>query len=176
LLHRPGPPGSTQPPRVTSFFVVRFPSPFFVCPLEKGLSMLRIQPVGYALVTAPSYAAGVDWAALQAAGGAPWHADPPFAACQTPYGPHWTEAGYWVTPARYPLEHVSSALTIENALWQRNLLLQAGVGYEHVGMLVVYGQDSAKGASLQAVMPAVWASAEYGKLVDKKRSLMGLDS
>jgi hypothetical protein len=134
--------------------------------------MLRIHPVGYALVNAP----GPDWSAIQAAGCAPWHVDPALVSCQNPYGPNRADAAYWIHPTRYPLEHVSTALTVENALWQRNLLLQAGVGYEHVGMLVVYGQYSAKGASLQAVMPAVWASAEYGKLVDKKRSLMGLDA
>ncbi|HVX14926.1 MAG TPA: hypothetical protein VHC22_27295 [Pirellulales bacterium] len=134
--------------------------------------MLRIRPVGYEFVNSP----GADWSALQATGGAPWHVDPGLVSCQNPYGPNRTDACYWIHPARYPLEHVSTALTVENALWQRNLLLQAGVGYEHVGMLVVYGQYSAKGASLQAVMPAVWASAEYGKLVDKKRSLMGLDT
>ncbi|HEV3344607.1 MAG TPA: hypothetical protein VG125_29800 [Pirellulales bacterium] len=135
--------------------------------------MLRIQPIGYAPFV-PSYETfAVNWYETEAIDGAPWRFDPRFeiiesfnALVDTDY--------VWLSGDKPPLQNVSSALTIENALLQRNLLLQCGVGNEHVGMLVVYGQYSAKGASLQAVMPAVWASTEYAKLVDKKRSLLHL--
>ena len=137
--------------------------------------MLRIQPVGYA-PSAPWYEPfAVNWREAEAVAAAPWRFDPRFeieesfnALVDTDY--------VWLSGDKPPLQNLSSALTIENALLQRNLLLQCGVGYEHVGMLVIYGQYSGKGASLQAVMPAVWASAEYAKLVDKKRSLLNLPS
>ncbi len=134
--------------------------------------MLRIHPIGHASLDPPPYAPVVDAGALLALAAAPWHCEVSIAPpCP---GPAY-DSGYACRHAyQYPLQHVSSALTIENALWQRNLLLQAGIGYEHVGMLVIYGQYSAKGASLQAVMPAVWASAEYAKLVEHKRSLLHL--
>ena len=135
--------------------------------------MLRIQPVGYALYQ-PSYAPAFDWSEAQALDNAPWHFEPRFEQVES-FNALLDEDYFWIADDKPPLQNLSSALTIENALLQRNLLLQCGVGYEHVGMLVVYGQYSAKGASLQAVMPAVWASAEYAKLIDKKRSLMGLD-
>lgn len=135
--------------------------------------MLRIQPIGYAPFV-PSYEPfAIDWGEAEAIAPAPWCFSPYFevqesfdALVDTDY--------LWLSGDRPPLQNLSSSLTIENALLQRNLLLQCGVGNEHVGMLVVYGQYSAKGASLQAVMPAVWASAEYAKLVDKKRSLLNL--
>ena len=134
--------------------------------------MLRIHPIGHASLDPPPYAPVVEAGALLALAAAPWH-------CEVSVGPGCdpvaNDGSYACRHAyQYPLQHVSSALTIENALWQRNLLLQAGIGYEHVGMLVVYGQYSAKGASLQAVMPAVWASAEYAKLVEEKRSQLNL--
>ena len=136
--------------------------------------MLRIQPIGYALLHQLQYAPAINWNEAQALSGAPWHFEPRFETIES-FNALVDEDYLWLSGDKPPLEHVSSALTIENALLQRNLLLQCGVGNEHVGMLVVYGQYSAKGASLQAVMPAVWASAEYAKLIDKKRSLMGLD-
>jgi hypothetical protein len=137
--------------------------------------MLRIQPIGYAPLAAWYPPIAVNWCEAAAIDAAPWHFDPGYelaeslnAAVDTDY--------LWLSGDKPPLQNLSSSLTIENALLQRNLLLQCGIGYEHVGMLVVYGQYSAKGASLQAVMPAVWASAEYAKLVDKKRSLLNLPS
>jgi hypothetical protein len=135
--------------------------------------MLRIQPIGYALLSPALYAPAVDWDETQALAESPWHFEPRFEVAES-FNALVDEDYFWIPGDKPPLQHVSSALTIENALWQRNLLLQCGVGYEHVGMLVVYGQYSGKGASLQAVMPAVWASAEYGKLIDKKRHLLGL--
>lgn len=132
--------------------------------------MSRIQPIGVGLSNAPLYAFALDWAE----GPPPAWCEPPFAVGECRHAPF--AADYCQPPGHLPpLQHLSTALTIENALWQRNMLLQCGVGYEHVGMLVIYGQYSGKGASLQAVMPAVWASAEYGKLIDKKRTLLGLD-
>lgn len=130
--------------------------------------MLRTQPVGLALSNAALAAFASDWA--QTPAHAAWHE----AICRASdeYHEPVAEACYWPPGRLPPLQHVSTALTIENALWQRNLLLQCGVGYEHVGMLVIYGQYSGKGASLQAVMPAVWASAEYAKLAEKKRALL----
>lgn len=135
--------------------------------------MPRIQPVGYAPLPYTSYLAPPDWSEPPAS------AEPP-----SQFDPQWElressqalvdEDYFWLSGDKPPVQNLSSALTVENALLQRNLLLQCGVGYEHVGMLVVYGQYSAKGASLQAVMPAVWASAEYAKLVDKKRQLLDL--
>lgn len=135
--------------------------------------MLRIQPVGYALIYQPNYAPAVAWSDAQALDNAPWRFEPRFEPIES-FNALLDEDYFWLSGDKSPVQNLSSALTIENALLQRNLLLQCGVGYEHVGMLVVYGQYSAKGASLQAVMPAVWASAEYAKLIDKKRSLMGL--
>lgn len=132
--------------------------------------MSRIQPIGLGLSNAAFYAFAPDWAE----GPPPTWYEPPFAVGECHQAPF--AANYCQPPGHLPpLQHLSTALTIENALWQRNMLLQCGVGYEHVGMLVIYGQYSGKGASLQAVMPAVWASAEYGKLIDKKRTLLGLD-
>ena len=137
--------------------------------------MLRIQPIGYAPLPLWYEPFAVDGCEAEAIAAAPWRYE---SRCDVVESCSVLVDQNYLPPCgyRYPLEHVSTALTIENALWQRNLLLQAGVGYEHVGMLVVYGQYSAKGASLQAVMPAVWASAEYAKLVDKKRSLLNLPS
>jgi hypothetical protein len=77
---------------------------------------------------------------------------------------------YWTD--RPPLENLSSALTIQNALLQRQLLLQCGVGYEHVGSLVRFQVYSAKGASLPAVMPAVWATPEFAERVQRKHELL----
>lgn len=136
--------------------------------------MLRIQPIGYAWAPPPPYAPSLDDYDSLVAENAPWRFGPRFEQFES-FNALVDEDYFWLSGDKPPVQNLSSALTIENALLQRNLLLQCGVGYEHVGMLVVYGQYSAKGASLQAVMPAVWASAEYAKLVDKKRSLMGLD-
>jgi hypothetical protein len=133
--------------------------------------MLRTQPVGLALSNAPLYPFAADWTGDQPLA---WH-ESPFEISRHCIAPV-ADDYYWPACKLPPLQHVSTALTIENALWQRNLLLQCGVGYEHVGMLVIYGQYSGKGASLQAVMPAVWASAEYAKLAEKKRALLGLDN
>lgn len=77
---------------------------------------------------------------------------------------------YWSD--RPPLENLSSALTIQNALLQRQLLLQCGIGYEHVGILVRFQVYSAKGASLPAVMPAVWATPEFAERVQRKHELL----
>lgn len=112
-----------------------------------------------------------DWSDLNGTAEAPWHARPGFEQVES-QNVLTDEDYFWYD--KPPLQNLSSALTIDNALLQRNVLLQSGTGYEHVGMLVVFGQYSAKGASLGAVMPAVWASAEYAKLVAKKRYLLGL--
>ena len=112
-----------------------------------------------------------DWADLEGAAHAPWRYHPGYEQVENE-NVLIDEDYFWYD--KPPLQNLSSALTIENALHQRNLLLQSGTGYEHVGILVVFGQYSAKGASLPAVMPAVWASAEYAKLVAKKRYLLGL--
>lgn len=136
--------------------------------------MLRIQPIGYGWAYTPPYALSFDAIESPLAESAPWRVDPRFEQFESANALV-DEDYFWLSGDKPPVQNLSSALTIENALLQRNLLLQCGVGNEHVGMLVIYGQYSAKGASLQAVMPAVWASAEYAKLVDKKRSLMGLD-
>lgn len=135
--------------------------------------MLRIQPIGHAPFDPPRYAPAADWSEAQALAESPWHFEPPFEVVES-FNNLVDEDYLWLSGDKPPLQNVGSALTIENALLQRNLLLQCGVGSEHVGTLVVFGQYSAKGASLQAVMPAVWASAEYAKLVEKKRSLLHL--
>lgn len=133
--------------------------------------MLRIQPVGYALLNQPWYTPAVRWGAAPALAEAPWRYNPRLEVAES-FNALVDEDYFWLSGDKPPLENVSSALTVERALLQRNLLLQCGVGNEHVGMLVVYGQYSAKGASLEAVMPAVWASAEYSKLVEKKHALL----
>lgn len=69
---------------------------------------------------------------------------------------------------RPPLENLSSALTYQNALLQRNVLLQTGMNSEHVGILVRFQPYSAKGASLPAVMPAVWATPEFAERVERQ--------
>lgn len=135
--------------------------------------MLRTQPVGLALYQPPLYAFAANWADNLVPTAAPGQ-ETPFEVRES-YNALVDEDYFWLSGDKPPVQNVSSALTIENALLQRNLLLQCGIGYEHVGMLVIYGQYSGKGASLQAVMPAVWASAEYGKLIEKKRALLGLD-
>lgn len=112
-----------------------------------------------------------DWEDLQGVAEAPWHFQPGYEQVES-QNVLTDEDYFWYD--KPSLQNLSSALTIDNALLQRNVLLQAGAGYEHVGILVVFGQYSAKGASLPAVMPAVWASAEYAKLVAKKRYLLGL--
>jgi hypothetical protein len=134
--------------------------------------MPRIQPIGLAPVAIPfeifSPTSSCEFAAEALA---PWRASGDFEQAEN-RNVLIDEDYFWYD--KPPLQNLSSALTIENALLQRNLLLQCGVGYEHVGMLVVYGQYSAKGASLQAVMPAVWASTEYARIVQEKRELLGL--
>ncbi|HWB13584.1 MAG TPA: hypothetical protein VG826_30445 [Pirellulales bacterium] len=146
--------------------------------------MLRIQPIGYAPFALWYEPLSINWCEAEAVNNwceaetidtSPWRFDPIW-EIQESANALIDEDYFWLSGDKPPLQNLSSALTIENALFQRNLLLQCGVGYEHVGMLVVYGQYSGKGASLQAVMPAVWASAEYAKLVDKKRSLLNLPS
>lgn len=77
---------------------------------------------------------------------------------------------------RPPLQNLSSALTYQNALLQRNVLLQTGMNSEHVGILVNFQPYSAKGASLPAVMPAVWATPEFAERVQRKHELMRLTS
>lgn len=79
---------------------------------------------------------------------------------------------FW--PGRAPLEHLSTALTPENALLQRNVLLQTGMNSEHFGILVVFQRFAAKAASLPAVLGAVLMSAEYAQHVARQRELMGL--
>jgi hypothetical protein len=73
---------------------------------------------------------------------------------------------------RPPLENLSSALTIQNALLQRNVLLQTGMNSEHVGILIRFQPYSAKGASLPAVMPAVWATPEFAERVQRMHQLL----
>jgi hypothetical protein len=80
----------------------------------------------------------------------------------------------WLSGDRPPLENLSSALTIQNALLQRNVLLQTGMNSEHVGILVFFQRYSAKGASLPAVLGAVLASPEYAQHAEHQRQLMGL--
>lgn len=124
--------------------------------------MLRIQPIGYAFAYHPRYSPGVNWSEPSLLAEVPWHFEPRFEVVES-FNALIDEDYLWLSGDKPPVQNLSSALTIENALLQRNLLLQCGVGYEHVGMLVVYAQYSAKGASLQAVMPAVWASTEYAR-------------
>jgi hypothetical protein len=135
--------------------------------------MLRIPPIGLALGYSP-YAIAANWSCASPPAAA-WQNEPCFELKES-YNALIDEDYFWLSGDKPPVQNLSSALTIQNALLQRNLLLQAGIGYEHVGMLVIYGQYSAKGASLQAVMPAVWASDEYTKLVEQKRALLGLDT
>jgi hypothetical protein len=77
---------------------------------------------------------------------------------------------------RPSLQNLSSSLTYQNALLQRNVLLQTGMNSEHVGILVKFQPYSAKGASLPAVMPAVWATPEFAERVQRKHELMRLTS
>ena len=142
--------------------------------------MLRIQPIGSSplghhrcapLANCDRTLLAPDWDDLQSIAEAPWYVPANFEQIESRNALIDEDYFWYDKPA---LQNLSSALTIENALLQRNLLLQSGTGNEHVGILVVFGQYSAKGASLPAVMPAVWASAEYAKLVAKKRYLMGL--
>lgn len=151
--------------------------------------MLRVSPVGYLLGHNPYRAAcavgrhswSADWnAVLETKAIRP----PPPAA--PPEGPAMLRSSvqaadlqilaalsdFW--PGRAPLEHLSTALTPENALLQRNLLLQTGMNSEHFGILVIFQRFSAKGASLPAVLAAVLTSPEYLEHVAKQRELMGL--
>lgn len=130
--------------------------------------MPRIQPIGYAPFVFSYEVFAPSSGELAQADFAPWRVPSDFEAAEN-RNALIDEDYFWYD--KPPLQNLSSSLTIENALLQRNLLLQCGVGYEHVGMLVVYGQYSAKGASLQAVMPAVWASAEYARLLEHKQLL-----
>ncbi len=143
-------------------------------------SMLRVQPIGSSplahhrcapLVDCDQPVLVPDWNDIEGIDDAPWRYHPGYEAVEN-QNVLIDEDYFWSD--KPPLQNLSSALTIEMALHQRNLLLQSGTGYEHVGILVVFGQYSAKGASLPAVMPAVWASAEYAKLVAEKRYLLGL--
>lgn len=130
--------------------------------------MLRILPVCHA----PSYAP--CWASSRAARPpAPWQSvePPPWVFERIENQNALTDSDYlWFSGDEPPLENLSSALTIQNALLQRQLLLQSGVGYEHVGMLVRFQVYSAKGASLPAVMPAVWATPEFAERVQRKHA------
>lgn len=128
--------------------------------------MPRIQPIGHAPFAFPYEVFAPSPQELAQVDFAPWHVTGEFEAVEN-QNALIDEDYFWYD--KPPVQNLSSSLTIENALLQRNLLLQCGVGYEHVGMLVVYGQYSAKGASLQAVMPAVWASAEYARLIEHRR-------
>ncbi|HUY90406.1 MAG TPA: hypothetical protein VMV10_16840 [Pirellulales bacterium] len=128
--------------------------------------MLRISPVCYAPSYAPCWAS--DRADLPPAR---WQAaePPPWAYEAVENQDALTDLDYtWFSGDKPPLENLSSALTIQNALLQRQLLLQAGVGNEHVGILVRFQVYSAKGASLPAVMPAVWATPEFAERVQRK--------
>ena len=130
--------------------------------------MPRIQPIGHAPFVFSYEVFAPSSRELAHADLAPWRATGGFEMVES-QNALIDEDYFWYD--KPPVQNLSSSLTIENALLQRNLLLQCGVGYEHVGMLVVYGQYSAKGASLQAVMPAVWASSEYANLLEQKRLL-----
>lgn len=134
--------------------------------------MPRIQPIGHAPFVFSYEVFAPSSHELAEADLAPWRASSGIESVEN-RNVLIDEDYFWYD--KPPVQNLSSSLTIENALLQRNLLLQCGVGYEHVGMLVVYGQYSAKGASLQAVMPAVWASAEYARLIEHKR-LVGAPS
>lgn len=153
--------------------------------------MLRIPPIGYAPALNPYHrppaaahcAPGADWNALLAAQS--MRPPPP---CIPSDAPPWVSSGasvqqaglrilamlsdFW--PGRAPLEHLSTALTQKNALYQRNLLLQTGMNAEHFGILVVFQRFSAKGASLPAVLEAVLTSPEYSQHIVTQRELMGL--
>lgn len=67
-----------------------------------------------------------------------------------------------------PLEHLSTSLTLKNALRQHHVLGQTGIRSQHVGAWVIFAQYSAKGASLAAVMPAVWLSPEFAHRVGQR--------
>lgn len=128
--------------------------------------MLRILPVCHPRSYAPCWASS--------------RADCPPALWQSVEPPPWASEAVenqdaladldylWLSGDQPPLQNLSSALTIQNALLQRQLLLQSGVGCEHVGILVRFQVYSAKGASLPAVMPAVWATPEFAERVQRK--------
>ena len=135
--------------------------------------MLTILPIGYAWL-APSWAPNrgarppAPW---QAAENASWLASqpPPWRFEQVENQNSQIDLDYAWTD-QPPLENLSSALTIQNALLQRNVLLQTGMNSEHVGILVRFQPYSAKGASLPAVMPAVWATPEFAERVARKHA------
>ena len=139
--------------------------------------MLRILPVCHAPWRMPCWSAPIGerpWSRSAAqASPAPWQAE-----CTRPWEFEAVENQNALIDLDYlwtdkpPLENLSSALTIQNALLQRQLLLQSGIGYEHVGILVRFQVYSAKGASLPAVMPAVWATPEFAERVQRKHELL----
>lgn len=154
--------------------------------------MLRIQPIGYAPLgypyrpppvcrPPPPWAAPPEYIAPYSCDVASFSATgeecgcPPALFEQCENRDVLTDLDYlWLTGDKPPLENLSSALTVENALLQRNLLLQTGMNAEHFGILVVFQRFAAKAASLPAVLGAVLASPEYAQHVEKQRQLMGL--
>lgn len=139
--------------------------------------MLRILPVCYAPWQPPCWAVSLGERSFSSSCAerppAPWQADAAgpweFEAVENRNA--LVDLDYFWTD-KPPLQNLSSALTIENALLQRQLLLQCGIGYEHVGILVRFQVYSAKGASLPAVMPAVWATPEFAERVQRKHELL----
>lgn len=130
--------------------------------------MLRILPVCHAPLYAPPWAKTCTEQPP-----APWEArePPPWAYEAVENEDALTDLDYLqFSGDKPPLQNLSSALTIQNALLQRQLLLQCGVGCEHVGILVRFQVYSAKGASLPAVMPAVWATPEFAERVQRKHA------
>ena len=133
--------------------------------------MLRIPPIGHAPWRVRSWAAPVGaWRHAESHSArppAPWQAEPggKFEAVENRNA--LLDLDYFWTD-RPPLENLSSALTYQNALLQRNVLLQTGMNSEHVGILVRFQPYSAKGASLPAVMPAVWATPEFAERVERQ--------
>lgn len=139
--------------------------------------MLRILPVCYAPWRSPCWPASVAdrlySSSLAERPSAPWQAQAPspgeFEAVENQNA--LIDLDYFWSD-RPPLENLSSALTIQNALLQRNVLLQTGMNSEHVGILIRFQPYSAKGASLPAVMPAVWATPEFAERVQRMHKLL----
>ena len=134
--------------------------------------MLRIPPIGYAPWRPPCWAAPIgSWRHAESHAArppAPWQgAEPPWRFEPRENRNAMLDLDYFWTD-RPPLENLSSALTYQNALLQRNVLLQTGMNSEHVGILVRFQPYSAKGASLPAVMPAVWATPEFAERVERQ--------
>ena len=150
--------------------------------------MLRIAPVDHAPWRHVYWAASIHryriatpgWHETQhlaAVGPAPWQSD---IRSQADFERRENQTAlldldyFWTD--RPPVENLSSALTYQNALLQRNVLLQTGMNSEHKALLVNFQSYSAKGASLPAVMPAVWATPEFAERVQRKHELLRLTS